>query len=65
MELDPKPDQIFDVDESNFEELVIKESENRVVVVDFWAPWCGPCKQLGPALERLSPKLAALCAWSR
>tara|TARA_B100001094_G_scaffold93682_1_gene89548 strand:- start:320 stop:1201 length:882 start_codon:yes stop_codon:yes gene_type:complete len=51
MELDPKTDQIFDVDESNFEELVIKESENRVIVVDFWAPWCGPCKTLGPDIE--------------
>ena len=50
MEIQPQP-QIFDVDEQNFEELVIQGSLERVIVVDFWAPWCGPCKTLGPILE--------------
>ena len=50
MEIQPQP-QIFDVNEQNFEELVIQGSLERVIVVDFWAPWCGPCKTLGPILE--------------
>ena len=43
---------IKDVTSDNFMEEVIELSKTTPVIVDFWAPWCGPCKELGPNIEK-------------
>ncbi len=49
-------DTVIDGSDQTFMEDVIEESNNKPVIVDFWAPWCGPCKQLMPMLERAVSK---------
>ncbi|MFH7880612.1 MAG: thioredoxin [Candidatus Aenigmatarchaeota archaeon] len=54
--LDRENRVVYNVNERNFEDLVIEMSNKIPVIVDFWAEWCYPCKMLSPVIEKVVKK---------
>ena len=48
--------ELININKDSFDKVV--STNTKPVIVDFWAPWCGPCKALGPILEELKQELA-------
>ena len=51
------PGDIVDVTDASFMKEVIEESQTRPVVIDLWAPWCGPCRMMSPIVDQVSAEL--------
>ena len=51
---DGKMETKIEVDDNNFNEMVIEQSKKIPIIVDFWAPWCMPCNMLSPVLEKFA-----------
>ena len=64
-QLNTEQENLFDVSEDNFANKVIEASDKKIILVDFWAPWCEPCKQLGPILEEIIKECNGLVALAK